>query len=81
MYGNIHVLNVHVNKFSWVPHKNILTQKVCQVGITVYVLPIKRLIATHTFYFATEIAMQSDPCSMLSIAIGGKRAWAKTFSN
>ena len=23
VYENIHVLNVHVNKFSWVPHKNI----------------------------------------------------------
>ena len=23
VYENIHVLNVHVNKFSWVPHENI----------------------------------------------------------
>ena len=32
MYENIYVLNVHANKFSWVPHENILTQKFCQVG-------------------------------------------------
>ena len=25
VYENIHVLNIHVNKFSRVPHKNILT--------------------------------------------------------
>ena len=25
MYENIHVLNVRVNKFLWVPHNNILT--------------------------------------------------------
>ena len=25
VYENICVLNVHVNKFSWVPHENILT--------------------------------------------------------
>ena len=25
MYENIHVLNIHVNKFSRVPHENILT--------------------------------------------------------
>ena len=28
MHENIHVLNVHVNKFLWVPHKNILTWNV-----------------------------------------------------
>ena len=39
-YENIHVLNVSVNKFLWVPHKNILTRKFCQVEITVHVLPI-----------------------------------------
>ena len=27
VYENIHVLNIGVNKFSRVPHKNILTQK------------------------------------------------------
>ena len=27
VYENIHVLNTHVNKFSRVPHENILTQK------------------------------------------------------
>ena len=27
MYENIHVLNIRVNKFSRVPHKNILTRK------------------------------------------------------
>ena len=43
MHKNIHVLNVHVNKFSWVPHENILTYKFCQlhiIEITVHVLPI-----------------------------------------
>ena len=43
MYENIHVLNVCVNKFLWVPHENILTQN---FEITVHVLPIKRLLAT-----------------------------------
>ena len=41
MYENIHVLNVCVNKFSWVPLKNILTTKFCQVEISVHVLLIK----------------------------------------
>ena len=27
VYENIHVLNIHVNKFSRVPHENILTWK------------------------------------------------------
>ena len=27
MYENIHVSNVHVNKFLWVQHENIVTQK------------------------------------------------------
>ena len=27
VYENIHVLNIHVNKFSRVPHENILTRK------------------------------------------------------
>ena len=27
VYENIHVLNIRVNKFSRVPHKNILTRK------------------------------------------------------
>ena len=26
VYENIYVLNIHVNKFSMVPHENILTQ-------------------------------------------------------
>ena len=38
VYENIHALNVRVNKFSWVPHKSILTY---QVEITVHVLLIK----------------------------------------
>ena len=47
MYENIYVLNVHVNKFSWVPHENILTRKFCQVEITVHVLLIKQLLTTY----------------------------------
>ena len=31
---NSHVLNVCVNKFLWLSHENILTQKFCQVEIT-----------------------------------------------
>ena len=40
---NIHVLkfNIHVNKFSKVPHENFLTRKFCKVEITVHVSPIK----------------------------------------
>ena len=45
VYENIHALNIRVNKFSRVPHKNILTWKICQVEITVHVWPIKRLLA------------------------------------
>ena len=48
MYENIHVLNVRVNKFSWVPHENMLTRKFCQVEITVHVLLIQQLLATYT---------------------------------
>ena len=51
MYKNIHELNVCVNKFSWVPHKNILTRKFCQVEITVHVLLIKWLLATYSYFF------------------------------
>ena len=36
MYENIHVLNVRVNKFSWVPQENISTRKFRQVEITVH---------------------------------------------
>ena len=45
VYENIHVLNIHVNKFSRVPHENILTRKFCEVEITVHVSLIKRLLA------------------------------------
>ena len=51
MYANIHVLNVRVNKFLWVPHKNIFTKILPKVEITVHVLPIKQLLATYTFSF------------------------------
>ena len=47
MYENIRMLNVHVNKFSWVPQENILTRKFCQVEIAVHVLLIKRLLAMY----------------------------------
>ena len=40
--------NVHVNKFSWVPHQSLITQKFCQVEITVYELLIKRLLDMYT---------------------------------
>ena len=45
MYENIHELNIRVNKLSRVPHENILT-RICQVKITVHILPIKQLLAT-----------------------------------
>ena len=51
MHENIHVLTVHVNKFSWVPHRNILKRKFCQVEITVHVLLIKQLLATYIYLF------------------------------
>ena len=41
VHDNIHVLNVHVNKFSRVLHENILKRKSCQIEITVHVLLIK----------------------------------------
>ena len=43
MYENIHVLNVHVNKFLWVPQGRILTWKFFQfytTEIIVYVMPL-----------------------------------------
>ena len=43
---NSHVLNVCVNKFLWLSHEIILTQKFCQVEITLHVLLTKRLLAT-----------------------------------
>ena len=46
VYEIIDVLHVCVNKFSWVPHKNILTQNICQVEITVHVTLVKQLLAT-----------------------------------
>ena len=49
VYENIHVLNIHVNKFSRVPHKNILTQKFCEVENTVHVSlnPVCLFILLH----------------------------------
>ena len=41
MFENIHMLNVHLNEFPWVPHENILTQKFCEVENTVHALLIK----------------------------------------
>ena len=61
MYEN--VLNVHVNKFSWAPHENILMQKFCQVEFIVYVLLIKQLLATIPLYFATETSKYSQTCA------------------
>ena len=48
MYESIHVLNIHVNKFLWVPHQNILTQKFWHIEITVHALLIKRILAMYT---------------------------------
>ena len=50
VYENIHVLNICV-KFSRVPHENILTQKFCEVEITVHVSQIKQLLAMYTSLF------------------------------
>ena len=41
MCEKIYVLNIRVNEFLWVAHKNILTQKFSQVEITIHVLLIK----------------------------------------
>ena len=52
--------------FCGCPQK-ILTWKICQVEITVHVLPIKRLLATYThmpLYFATEAAKCSQICAV-----------------
>ena len=51
VYENIHVLNICVDKFSRVPHENILTQKFCEIEITVHVSPIKQLLATYASLF------------------------------
>ena len=51
VYENIHVLNICVNKLSVVPHQNTLTQKFCQVEITVHVLPVKGLLAMCVHLF------------------------------
>ena len=63
VYENIHVLNIRVNKFSRVPHENILTRKFVQVEITVHISPIELLLSTYMpLYVATEAAkMQSNP--------------------
>ena len=76
MYENIHVLNVHVNKFLWVHHKNILPRKFCQVEIVVHILVIKQLLATYTSLFAIETAT-----IVLPIVIRDKYAHTKTISN
>ena len=51
MCENIYMLNVHVNKFLWVPYKDTLTQENFQVQITVHVLLTKRLLVTYTSLF------------------------------
>ena len=60
MYENIHVLNVCVNL--WVPHKNILTQKFCQLEITVHGLLIKQIIAMYTLLQKQLKAIRSMQC-------------------
>ena len=49
MYENIHVLNICVNKFSRVPHENILTQNF--VKFKLLCMPIKRLLAMYASLF------------------------------
>ena len=59
MYENIRVSNVRVNKFHGKNslkisfHENILTQKFCQVEITVHVLLIKQLL--YLFYLLPTV--------------------------
>ena len=65
MYETIHVLNFCANKFSWVPRKIILTQKLCQVEIIVDILLIKQLLATYSsLFFGTETAKCSQTCAL-----------------
>ena len=41
-----------LNKFSWVPHENILTRKFYQVEITVHVhIAVKRLLYTSFIFY------------------------------
>ena len=61
MYENIHALNIRVNKFSMMPHENILTWKFVKL-ITVHVSPIKQLLATYASLFSyRNSSMQSNP--------------------
>ena len=66
MYENIHVLNVRVNKFSWVPHEDILTWNVFQLNIieiTVHVL----LIMTSYFAIATSVLVLQRYLSAITL--------------
>ena len=71
MYENIHALNFRVNKFSWVPHENILAQKFCWVEIIVHVLLIKQLLATyytlHTVCYPLQLEVSEHAWKPFSI--------------
>ena len=58
------MLNVYVNKLLWMPHKNIVTQKIFQVEITVHVLPTKQLLATYSYLFIL-LYTETAKCSQI----------------
>ena len=83
MYKNIHVLNICVNKFSRVPHKNILTRKFVKLILLCTYRRLSDYLLRMPLYFATEIAKCSQICAVcypLQLEVA-KRVRTKTISN
>ena len=74
MYENIHVLIIRVNKFSRVPHENILTRKFVKLKLLCMYcrLRIKQLLVTYAplFCYRTGKYSQIRAVCYLPIAIG-----------
>ena len=80
VYEDILVLNIHVNKFSWVPHKNIQYKNFV---ITVCVSPIKWLLALYASLLFHRNSYVNAGRSMHCVTHWnwGKHARTKTISN
>ena len=60
MYENIHVLNIRVNKFSRVPHENILTRKFVKLKLLCTYCRLSDYQLCMPLYFVTETAKYSQ---------------------
>ena len=64
MHESIHVLNICVNKFSRVPHKNILTRKFVKLKLLCIYCRLSDCSLSTPLYFATETGKCSQICAV-----------------